>query len=241
LKSFAGQVVVNFTANFGALRILRDRLAKNGNFLTRVWVLLFVFVASGAAARANTSNPPARSIGPGSQFAISDFDGDRRPDIASIQPAPNGPGRTNYWIQVQLSETGRQFIRLAGPAGGLQIEARDVNGDRAVDLVVTTAWFRQPVAIFLNDGHGSFTQTEPDSFPGAFNESGESFSAVVQLSMDTVGVPPQSGAGLCSEAGAPARLQSNVGSIPPPSSGFVHSSFLISHAGRAPPSLVSLC
>src|SRR5271170_3994083 len=66
-------------------------------------------------------------------------------------------GRTNYSVQLHLSSVGQHSIQLVAPAGGLQIEARDVNGDDAIDLVLTTAWLKQPVAIFLNDGHGSFS------------------------------------------------------------------------------------
>jgi hypothetical protein len=242
LKGLGGRIVMNFPTNFGFLRLRSHCPADKSIFLIRALILLLLgLVGAGSATRANASNPPGGSPGPGSQFAISDFDGDRRPDIASIQPTPNGPGRTNYWIQLQLSAAGRQFIRISGPAGGLQIEARDINGDDAVDLIVSTAWYRQPVAIFLNDGHGSFTQTDPDSFPGAFSGSRESCSAVTHLSVDAVGVPPQSGAGICPGARAPTRFQWHAGSISPETSGFLHRFFLLSNAGRAPPFALPHC
>jgi hypothetical protein len=238
-RGFARQFVNNFASNLGLLTVLKARLATRRNLLFRPLVFLFlVFVGGSVAARANASNPPATSIGPGPQFAISDFDGDLHPDTASIQPAPIGSGGTDYWLQLQLSTTGRQFIRLTAPAGGLQIEARDVNGDHAIDLVLTTAWFRQPVAIFLNDGHGSFSRVAPTAFPGAFSESKTNWFSPANLAMDAVGVPPQSGAGICSETRAPTRLQWHAGSIPALSAGFPVSPFSISHAGRAPPSVV---
>jgi hypothetical protein len=220
--------------------VLRHSLAVRRHLLLRSLVLLlfFGFVGGIAAARANASNPPAVSIGPGPQVAISDFDGDRHPDTASIQAGPSGPGRTDYWIQLELSATGRQFIRLAAPAGGLQIEARDVNGDHAVDLVLTTAWFRQPVAILLNDGHGGFSRVEPTAFPGAFSESDTNCFSIANLAMDAVGVPPQPGAGICPESGAPTRLPSRKDSIAPLRAGFLASPYLMSHAARAPPSEV---
>jgi hypothetical protein len=226
--------------NFRLLTVPTGRFASRCTLVFGPLVLLFlVLVGSGATTRADASNPPSVSIGPGPQFAISDFDGDRHPDTASIQAGPNGLGRTDYWIQLELSATGRQFIRLAAPAGGLQIEARDVNGDHAVDLVLTTAWFRQPVAILLNDGHGGFSRVEPGAFPGAFSESTTNWFSAINLAMDAVGLPPQPGAGICSQTGIPTRFRPRTGSSALLSAGFLASPYLMSHAGRAPPSEVS--
>src|ERR1035437_2390402 len=133
-------------------------------FLWTSLLVLFGFAGRGTAEAADIQSGPVTSIGPGPQFAIADFDGDLRPDLARIQPRPNSSGATNYWIQIQLSAVGRQSIRLVAPAGGLEIEARDVNGDHAVDLVLTTAWFNQPVAVLLNDRHGGFSRVEPTAF-----------------------------------------------------------------------------
>ena len=48
---------------------------------------------------------------------------------------------------------------------------RDVNGDNALDLVVTTAWLNRPVAVLVNDGHGNFAVSDPGSFPAALGGS----------------------------------------------------------------------
>jgi hypothetical protein len=134
-------------------------------------LILSLIGAGGAAANADVHKAPTTAARPGAAFAIADFDGDRRPDLASVQSGPNGSSTTDYRIQLQLSETGRQSIQVLAPAGGLWIEARDVNGDDAVDLVLSTAWSRQPVAIFLNDGRGNFSRTKTSAFPGAFHRS----------------------------------------------------------------------
>jgi hypothetical protein len=201
-------------------------------------LLLLTLVGGSAAARAEVHNVPVTSVGPGAQFAIADFDGDVRPDLASIQAGPNSSGNTNYWIQLQLSAVGRQSIRLVAPAGGLRIEARDVNGDHAVDLVLATAWFNQPVAVFLNNGHGSFSRVEPAAFPEAFSESKTKLASASYQATEAVGIPPQSGAGVRPEASSLSHGRSPECAILPPSSGFLASPFLISHAGRAPPSEV---
>jgi len=201
--------------------------------------LLFVgFVGRSAAANTDVQKATVTSGGPGLRFAIADFDGDQRPDFASVQSAPGDFSRTDYWIELQLSAAGRQSIQLVAPAGGLVIEARDVNGDQAVDLVIATALFRQPVAIFLNNGHGSFLRSETTAFPEAFSQSKTNWVSVTNVSTDTLGVPPQSGAGICPQGKDSARGASPLELIPPSSAGFPDSRFLVSEPGRAPPSEV---
>lgn len=202
-------------------------------------LLLFFGAASSTAAKgADLQNAPVTSAGPGPQFAIADFDGDLHPDLASIQAGQTAAstGTSTYWIQLRLSAVGLQSIRLVAPAGGLRIEARDVNGDRAVDLVVATAWFRQPVAILLNDGHGGFSQIEPAAFPAAFSESTPNWGNSSNQAMEAIAFPPPLRSGLGVERTASPHLASGAGSVAPFSAAFLPTSFLTSHAGRAPPS-----
>jgi hypothetical protein len=143
--------------------------------------LLGLALAGAAGARARAASLDSRAANampavlpaPGSvaRFAIADFDGDRRPDLARVQTGAAGagtPDQTQYWIQLQLTRAGRQLIGVVAPFGGLRVAASDVNGDHAIDLVLSTAWLGRPVAILLNDGHGRFTAEKPSAFPGAF-------------------------------------------------------------------------
>jgi hypothetical protein len=228
------RTVHSLVPKFGRPTVLGGSLATRRYRLRTLFaILLLGFVSSSALWGADVQKAPATSVGPGAQFAIADFDGDVRPDLASIQAGPNSSGTTNYWIQLQLSSVGRQSIRLVAPAGGLRIEARDVNGDHAVDLILATAWFDQPVAVFLNNGHGSFSKAEPAAFPGAFSESKISWAKVSNQATRTVGVPPQSG--IWSEPSSLAHGPSPGRQILPTISDFLVNPLLISHAGRAPP------
>ena len=102
-------------------------------------LLLLAFgLAVCSAAFEAPRNATAGRVEPGDQLAISDFDGDLRPDFARVQAGASTPYGTDYWIQLQLSAARRQSIRLVAPVGGLQSEARDVNGDHAVDLVLSS-------------------------------------------------------------------------------------------------------
>jgi hypothetical protein len=214
------------------------RTRRNLRSLFAYAALCLVFGFAGGfverCAAAEEARNVAAPVSPGPQLAISDFDGDLRPDLASVQTGATASGSTDYWIQLQLSASGRQSIRLVAPAGGLLIEARDVNGDHAVDLILSTS-FREPVAVFLNDGHGSFSRVTPSAFPGAFNKPLTSWVSASDQAMDTAAVPAQLRPGICRTAKALANIQSKADSISGLRTGFTLDSFLVSQAGRAPP------
>jgi len=234
------RVVSNLARKFGVPSMVGNLTARGPRLPFRFVILSLFFglVFGGSAARTQAENPPASSLGPGLTFAIADFDGDRRPDFANIQAGQNRSGSSDYSIQIYLSQVERQSIDLVAPLGGLRIEARDVDGDHSIDLVVSTAWRKQPVAIFLNDGHGSFSRAELAAFPRAFSESGTNLLSASNPATDALAISPQPGAGICPEDNhsefdrSPARL------LLASAAGFPPDSFLTSHSGRAPPSAV---
>lgn len=205
-----------------------------------VAALLLAALLAGAALSAAVQQSPVFAVAPGQPFAIADFDGDLHPDLASVQVGVGNSSHSVYWIQLQLTAVGRQSIRLIAPVGGLQLLARDVNGDHAIDLVVMTASLGEPVAVFLNDGHGGFSRADKNAFSSAFGNSALSLTSPANSLQDTAGIPPQSSTGLSTEMAALLRL--------PPDAGFLifsESKLLLAitstcHLGRAPPSRVSL-
>ena len=231
--------VQNFATKTSLLaQLTRTFTTKRLVALRALIFLLFLGVPAGAAQAGTDVQPaPATSPGPGLPFAIADFDGDFHPDLASIQSGPNNSGSANYSIQLQLTTTGLlQSIQLIAPAGGLSIAARDVNGDGAIDLVLTTAWLRQPVAIFLNDGHGTFSRVEPADFPKAFSQPASDWGISDSCqAMAAVGVPPQSRSGICLATKALQQMQPCAASISQAAPRFFQNQFLLSHTGRAPP------
>ena len=98
-------------------------------------------------------------------FAIADFDGDAQPDVALIRMTRDVQPTAEYFLELQLSSGTRAPIGIFGPAGGLQITPQDVNGDKIADLVVTSPFDTQFVAILLNDGKGNFKQVESSDYP----------------------------------------------------------------------------
>jgi hypothetical protein len=204
------------------------------------YLLFLVAVTTSGARSAERPTNPISSAGSGLKFAIADLDGDRRPDLAYVETGRSDVSLTDYWIRLQVTAGQDQRILVVAPTGGLQIVARDVNGDHAPDLVLTTTWLRQPVAILLNDGHGIFSQVDPTSFPAAFSEPGKGWGSAEEQTPAIVGFPQQSRAwGLWAGVRLP-RPKSLEDGVPPSSCEFVRSSFLPSHLGRAPPSELAL-
>lgn len=234
IRCFLTGAVGNSALQFGLFRSVfttgRDRLRS-------LLILSLLALVGGSNARgAQVPNAPTNSAAPSPQFAIDDFDGDLRPDIASIQSSPSDFFHTDYWIQLQLSASGRQSIRVVGPAGGLTIEARDVNGDHAVDLVLSTAWRRLPVAILLNDGHGRFSRVEPTIFPDAFTETGANWTSRSNGAVCNVGVPSESRDGRPLATICLRPFKPHADSIAFSNARFFDDVFFINRASRAPPS-----
>jgi hypothetical protein len=134
---------------------------------------LLGFSARVAAASALPAQAPTH-------FAIADFDGDSRPDLASVHVGQSSSRSTRYWIAFHLSGGTGQTVGITAPTGGLQITSRDVNGDSFPDVIVTTAWTNKPVAILLNDGLGNFTASNPAEFQSAFTASETSWTLAAQ-------------------------------------------------------------
>lgn len=189
-----------------------------------------VDAADANAEQAMLSAPP--SVAP---FAIADFDGDQRPDLAQVQAAPSNSRETQYWIQLELTHAGRQLIGIVAPFGGLRVTASDVNGDHAIDLVLSTAWLGRPVAILLNDGHGRFTAEKPSAFPDAFRQQAAERVSQIRHPRGTASAsqsrPSVDTATQAGHLGPRARARFHS------SSGILVPTLQLLQQGRAPPSL----
>ena len=202
----------------------------------RVCLLVLVgsFFGSIPAQASNQSLPVS---GPRLPFAIDDFDGDHRPDLASVQQVSNNSSGTIYRIQFQLSTVGQQFIHLVGPSGGLQITTRDVNGDDIPDVIVSSAWRGETLAVLVNDGRGAFSLADPASFPRASGESGKTLNAALPPQTDTVATPTKLPVGDFSASKYLLHPSPATGSISRANFATLRSLLLESLLGRAPPTL----
>ena len=137
-------------------------------------VLCFLLGTTGwvHAASIGSQKPQVYAVPFNANFAIADFDGDRKLDLATVEAQRGSSSNTTrYSIRLQLTAGAAQIFGVTAPAGGLQIVARDVNGDNAPDVLISTAWLHKQVAVLLNDGHGNFKLADPAAFPSARWES----------------------------------------------------------------------
>jgi hypothetical protein len=231
----------NVIPNFAFPRFLsyQSAVALARYFYRSLFLLFFSGFLVGISAAADVSNWRPRSFGPSLSFSIGDFDGDQKPDLASLQTGRTDSSHTEYWIQVRLSGAEQQTILIVAPLGGLEVVSHDVNDDHAPDLVLTTSWLRRPVAILLNDGHGHFSRVAPEAFPEAFSESEASVSFTCEHPADAIGIPPQSREEVSLETEFFRHLGSQARFVECSNSRFGTNLFLISHPSRAPPFEVS--
>src|SRR5713226_264156 len=218
------------------------RLNLSWSRAVRLALALLCFVGLAGPAHAGSTDPqswPPTSTQVTSQFAIADFDGDNRPDLATVQAGVSSSWDAHYWIAFQLSSGPRQTLGITAPTGGLQITSRDVNGDSFLDVVVTTAWTNRPVAVLLNDGQGNFRASSPSAFPGAFTTSEKSWASTTDEVKDATAVLlSRYPTGNCPEDSGFSSSRNAAGLLlqwAPRSSAL---SVVVSFLGRAPPSFV---
>lgn len=205
-------------------------------------VLLFLCAALALGAKGSSASLPAAfgyAAVASSHFAIADLDGDNRPDLATIEMAQVGVSQARYWIGFQMSAgAAQQRIGLTGPLGGLEIASRDLNGDNSLDLVVTTTWFKNPVAVLLNDGHGNFTLTDAAIFSAAALSPGRIWAHPNLDAKDAAFAVLARASSDCapSESIAQCSVQPEIAGVP--ASHHHVFTLAVSVLGRAPPTLV---
>lgn len=177
----------------------------------RRYAIIGMFLLCGAAEGAWAASPQrigsrALAAEMSSQFAIADFDGDEQADLATVQAGTGSASESRYWIRFELTSGNGQLFGVTGPSGGLQISPRDVNGDHAMDLVVSTAGLNQTIAILLNDGHGNFTLADPGEYPGAAPESRTQWSGSPAQIHENAAIPPSRGPAKACAVGARTPL-----------------------------------
>jgi hypothetical protein len=105
--------------------------------------------------------PTAQVLG----FAMADFGGDSKPDLAAVESGQSDVRLADYRIAIRLTEGGRQSLRVTAPQGGLFITAKDVTGDGKLDLLISVPSTGDLVGVFVNDGKGHFKRANAKDFP----------------------------------------------------------------------------
>jgi hypothetical protein len=175
-------------------------LERTALFFARTAFLVILLPLVAGVALQAAEAPRYGQSAPGFPFAISDFDGDNKPDFAKVQNGGTTASKTRYSIDFELSTGSRQSFVLTAPAGGLRLESRDINGDHFPDVVVTTSWTEEPVAVLLNDGRGNFKSLDASVFPDAFETSDSSLNRPARPEEDGAAVCPRTPPGESKES-----------------------------------------
>ena len=191
----------------------------------------------GTAAAVLTPGTFTPPMVPALGLAMADFTGDTHPDLATVEMDWSSFSSPHYWIEIQLTEGGRQLLSLTAPFGGLLITPRDVTGDGNLDLVVRSAKSYAPVAVFLNDGSGHYSRADIAAFANALHDGPSQFRFTTQQTYLGVNLAclgcytaecPTGSRRYCREQKS-SLLSSHYRSVSQP--------FLTFGANRAPPSL----
>jgi len=212
---------------------MRLRVHKSVAMQAAFWAFAAFWLLGVSGRRAVASALPAHLP---IRIAIADFDGDSRPDLASVEAGPTSSRNTHYWIAFHLSAGAGRIVGITAPTGGLQIASIDVNGDSFPDVVVTTLWTNQPVAILLNDGLGNFTPSNPSEFPNVFADSTACWTAAPDEIRDATALLVSRGfLGDC-RTGRRALLQATTARLLAARTiSATLAAFLLPSVGRAPP------
>lgn len=159
------------------LQVIRFSM-RRGTHISRLWIPLLVMCLLGFGVEIclalrflpEYSLPCGKAVGvsrfSGTPFAVADFDGDWKPDLAIIETASLHQTDANYSIHLQFSTAANISFLVSAPDGGIRVAARDINGDNLPDLIVSSVSDERIVAILVNHGHGVFSKAEPASFEG---------------------------------------------------------------------------
>lgn len=178
----------------------------------------------------------APQIAPTLGLAMADFTGDTRPDLATVSLDRVDSGNAHYWIEIRLTEGGRQMLKLTAPFGGLVITTKDITGDGNLDLVVRAAGSRAVVAVFLNEGNGHFHRARTESFTNSLPDEPYYFGLARKLIFLSAAVGcPESHAADSRRGSFHPLLEKKTLPVPARYGAPSHR-FLSSTANRAPPS-----
>jgi hypothetical protein len=119
-------------------------------------------------------------------IATGDLDGDDILDTASGVETVHTDQGYAYRVDLNLSEhpEADSFTVYSDEPTGLNVQAIDVDGDRDLDLIVTSRLTRQPIGVWINDGRGNFSRNDSSTYALRVWQT-----AVKSLLWDTFRVP----------------------------------------------------
>jgi hypothetical protein len=127
------------------------------------------FLAGVASAASQPTLPFDNSV------VFGDFNGDRNTDTIALHLDSLTVASASYTVRVSLSGSeGDAITAVVVDGRRVELIPRDVDGDRDLDLIVSTVVTHEPVRVLINNGRGRFAAASPREFSGAlWHETGQ--------------------------------------------------------------------
>src|SRR5689334_15665129 len=138
--------------------------------LTKSWlprIVLLGLAASGLSLAASTPDLPGAMD---SGWVMADLNGDHHVDVATARSALRNAAGYSQEVRIQLGSSQQTSFRFDSSSSTVELSSQDVDGDDDGDLVVFEPLSSQPIAVWLNDGAGSFHEGHLDDFRKLWSE-----------------------------------------------------------------------
>ncbi len=128
-------------------------------FVTPSWTVLLA-LAGGSVALAATpvipQLPSASDPVSVSGWVLADLNGDDNVDLATARSERRDADGYAQEVRVTLGAFQQTSFRFRSPGARVELDSRDLDGDKDSDLVILEPLSGAPISVWINDGTGSF-------------------------------------------------------------------------------------
>lgn len=129
----------------------------------------------------------------GQTLAIADFDGDNRADGAILLEPNAVLGQGNFEIKLHLTGHNNRDIKFQSLEPALTVEARDIDHDGDIDLIIEESISHKRIQVWINDGNGNFEKGRLEDFPSDAGPVSDRLSSSELIDALTLSLPTQRG------------------------------------------------
>lgn len=135
------------------------------SLLVLAFVTLFPTPSHAGDAHKNTFRLGSAALPFGWATAVADFDADHKPDFAIANKIGTSTRGYEYSLEFELSLETRQVFHFHSSYSGLSVAAIDLDNDQDLDVVLTRVSNGEIVGVWINNGHGEFSEGLKDNIP----------------------------------------------------------------------------
>ena len=142
------------------------------HFSAKSWAPRFLLLAlASGGLRVAAQDLPGPFDSPAvSGWVLADLNGDQNVDVATASLGQHDANGYTQEIRIALGASGQTSFHFQSPGATVELSSRDVDGDQDTDLVVFEPLSSQPIAVWINDGAGSFHEGRLADFRKLWSE-----------------------------------------------------------------------